>query len=124
MSFLDRSALLGKRERRYREVELPSGGKVRLQSLTELERSEYNSELLDKKGEVDRKKLTFGTALLLVRMLVDENGKRLFMDNEYEELSGIDSLDMEILGDEARKHVGFDYETRKELKKKSEAAGG
>jgi hypothetical protein len=58
--------------------------------------------------------------MLLVRMLVDEEGKRLFLDSEYEELSSIDSLDMEVLGDEARKHVGFDAETRRELKKKSE----
>jgi hypothetical protein len=120
MGLLDRSGLLSKKGRRYRDVELPSGGTARLQSLTELERSEYNSELLDKKGEVDRKKLTFGTAMLLVRMLVDEEGKRLFLDSEYEELSSIDSLDMEVLGDEARKHVGFDAETRRELKKKSE----
>jgi len=121
-SLLNRELLLGKTARRYVEAELPSGGKVKLQSLTELERSEYNAGLLDKKGELDKQKLTYGTAMLLVRMLVDDEGKRLFLDHEYEVLANIDSLDMEVLGDVARRHVGFDSEARKELRKKSEAA--
>jgi hypothetical protein len=119
---LNREGLLQKTNRRYIEVELPSGGKARLQSLTELERAEYNSSLLDKKGELDKAKLTYGTMMLLCRMLVDGDNKRIFLDHEHEILAGIDSLDMEVLGDEARKHIGFDSEYRKELRKKSEAA--
>lgn len=121
-SVLSREGLLQKTGRRYIEVELPSGGTARLQSLTELERSEYNASLLDKKGDIDKSKLTYGTMLLLCRMLVDSDNKRMFLDHEYEILSSIDSLDMEVLGDEARKHVGFDAEHRKELRKKYEAA--
>lgn len=121
-SVLSREGLLQKTKRRYVEVELPSGGTARLQSLSELERSEYNSSLLDKKGDIDKTKLTFGTMLLLCRMLVDSDDKRLFLDHEYELLASIDSLDMEVLGEEARKHVGFDLEYRKELRKKSEPA--
>lgn len=121
-SVLSREGLLQKTKRRYIDVELPSGGTARLQSLSELERSEYNSSLLDKKGEIDKTKLTFGTMLLLCRMLVDSDDKRLFLDHEYELLASIDSLDMEVLGEEARKHVGFDLEYRKELRKKSEPA--
>jgi hypothetical protein len=121
-SVLNREGLLQKTKRRYIEVELPSGGKARLQSLSELERAEYNSSLLDKKGDIDKSKLTFGTMLLLCRMLVDGEDKRLFLDHEYELLASIDSLDMEVLGEEARKHVGFDLEYRKELRKKSEQA--
>lgn len=119
---LSRDGLLQKTKRRYVEVQLPSGGVARLQSLTELERSEYNSSLLDKKGELDREKLTFGTMMLLCRMLVDQDNKRMFLDHEHEILASIDSLDMEVLGDEARKHIGFDSDYRKELRKKSEPA--
>lgn len=122
MSVLGREALLAKKQRRYITVDLPSGGTAKLQSLTELERAEYNTSLLDKKGELDRDRLTFGTAMLLCRMLVDDDGKRLFLDSEYEELATIDSLDMEVLGDEARRHIGFDSEARKQLRKKSEIA--
>jgi len=60
--------------------------------------------------------------MLLCRMLVDEDNKRMFLDHEHEILASIDSLDMEILGDEARKHIGFDSEYRKDLRKKSETA--
>lgn len=119
---LSREGLLQKSKRRYLDVFLPSGGTARLQSLTELERSEYNSSLLDKRGELDREKLTYGTMMLLCRMLVDEDNKRMFLDHEHEILASIDSLDMEILGDEARKHIGFDSEYRKDLRKKSETA--
>ena len=119
---LSRDGLLQKTKRRYTEVNLPSGGVARLQSLTELERSEYNSSLLDKKGDLDREKLTYGTMMLLCRMLVDNDNKRMFLDHEHEILASIDSLDMEVLGDEARKHIGFDSEYRKELRKKSEPA--
>lgn len=119
---LSRDGLLQKTKRRYVDVQLPSGGVARLQSLTELERSEYNSSLLDKKGELDREKLTFGTMMLLCRMLVDQDNKRMFLDHEHEILASIDSLDMEVLGDEARKHIGFDSDYRKELRKKSEPA--
>lgn len=118
---LSREGLLQKTKRRYTEVNLPSGGVARLQSLTELERSEYNSSLLDKKGDLDREKLTYGTMMLLCRMLVDNDNKRMFLDHEHEILASIDSLDMEVLGDEARKHIGFDSEYRKDLRKKSEA---
>lgn len=119
---LSRDGLLQKTKRRYVDVQLPSGGVARLQSLTELERSEYNSSLLDKKGELDREKLTFGTMMLLCRMLVDQDNKRMFLDHEHEILASIDSLDMEVLGDEARRHIGFDSDYRKELRKKSEPA--
>lgn len=119
---LSRDGLLQKSKRRYVDVLLPSGGTARLQSLTELERSEYNSSLLDKRGELDREKLTYGTMMLLCRMLVDQDNKRMFLDHEHEILAAIDSLDMEVLGDEARKHIGFDSEYRKDLRKKSETA--
>lgn len=119
---LNREALLQKTRRRYIDVDLPSGGCARLQSLSELERAEYNASLLDKKGEIDRNKLTYGTMMLLCKMLVDGDGKRLFLDHEYETLASIDSLDMEVLGEEGRKHIGFDVEYRKELRKKSEPA--
>lgn len=119
---LSREGLLQKTKRRYVEVQLPSGGTARLQSLNELERAEYNSSLLDKKGELDRDKLTYGTMMLLCRMLVDQDNKRMFHDHEHETLALIDSLDMEVLGDEARRHIGFDSEYRRDLRKKSEPA--
>jgi hypothetical protein len=118
---ISRDQLLAKRARRYREVTLSSGDVARLQSLTELERSEYNMSLLDKKGDVNKKALTKATRMLLVKMLVDADGNRMFFDHEDDLLADIDSLDMEILGDAAREHIGF---TRKEesLEKKSDSA--
>jgi len=119
---LSRDSFLQKTKRRYIDVELPSGGTARLQSLTELERSEYNSGLLDKKGEIDKEKLTLGTVMLVCKMLVDSENNRMFHDHEHELLATIDSLDMEVLGDEARGHIGFDLESRRNLRKKSDTA--
>jgi hypothetical protein len=113
MSFLTREKLLLSTQRRYTEVDLPDG-KVRLQSLTDLERGEYNSEMLHDDGSVDKEAVKSGTAKLLVRMMVDEEGVLLFHKEEWPVIANMDSLVTEKLGDAAREHVGFnrDYEKK------------
>lgn len=118
MSILSREGILAKRERRYRDIVLPSGGQVRIQSLTELERSEYNMMLLDKKGNLDRKMLNKANRLLVVKTLVDENNSRIFMDHEEELLADMDSMDMEAIADASREHIGFGKEEVEDSEKK------
>ena len=105
--YLTKALLFEKTVRRIKEVTLPSGEVARLQSLTELERAEHNAGLLKEDGSVDRAKLKNATSQLLVRMLVDENGEQMLHEHEVDTLLGIDSLVMEILGDAAREHIGW-----------------
>lgn len=104
--YLDRSALLGRTARRYKDVPLSDGGIVRLQSLTDLERMEWNQELFDTDGKPIVERWKYQTAKLLVRVIVDGEGKRVFADHEWESILDMDSLDTDVLGDEARKHIG------------------
>lgn len=104
--FLDKASLLACTQRRYKIVDLPDGKQARIQSLTDLERMEWNQELFDSDGKPVVDKWKYQTAKLLVRVLVDENGHRLFADHEWELLVDLDSLYTDVMGDEARKHIG------------------
>jgi len=112
MSILSREQFAEFGKRRYVEVELPQG-KVRLQSLTEMERGDFNAEMLDDEGKVDKESTKAGTAKLLVRMIVDEQGILVFHANEWPVIAAWDSLITEQLGDAARKHIGFDRDNEK-----------
>ena len=105
--YLTREALFQKTERRYRDVDLPNGEKARLQSLNELERAEHNSELLKDDGSVDKEKLKLATCRLLRMMLVDADGNEILHDSDIEVLLQIDSAVMEVIGDAAREHIGW-----------------
>jgi hypothetical protein len=116
---LTREQLLEKSKRRFLDVTLSDGSVAKLQSITEIERAEYNSEMLTADGSVDKEQFKYGTAKLLARMLVDESGKRMFHDSEWELIAELDSLFTEEIGDAARKHIGFDRADSK----KSQATG-
>ena len=83
--------------RRYVDAPLPDGRKVRLQSLTELERQQA-----DLGGPPEQL-----TARYIVRCLVDHQGRRMFADEQLAEVLAMDAeltiqLDQAIL-----KHVGM-----------------
>ena len=119
MTTLTREALLGKSARRYMEVPLPSGGAVRIQSLNERERADYELSLFDKKNsytaESSRRKL-------LVRCIVDESGNRMFADNEHDLLGDIDGADAGAIYDACQKHCGYQTGEVDKLAKKSDEA--
>ena len=71
------------------------------------------AEMLDDEGKVDKESTKAGTAKLLVRMIVDEQGVALFHANEWPVIAAWDSLITEQLGDAARKHIGFDRDNEK-----------
>lgn len=83
--------------RRYREVRLPDGHSLRLQSLTELERQQA-----DIGGPPEQL-----TARYIAKCLVDGEGRRLYADGQIEEVLQLDAqltiqLDQAILS-----HVGM-----------------
>lgn len=69
--------------RRYAEHEIEGLGLVRVQSLTERERSEFE-RLADTKPEEAR-------AFLITRALVDEEGRRLLSDTDVANVLEMDS---------------------------------
>ena len=71
VDILDREAVLAKRRRSYKILELPSSGTARLQSLTEKERSDYEMAALDKQGRPTKTGLADARRLLIAMMWVD-----------------------------------------------------
>ena len=56
--YLGREGITGRNARRYRDVELPGGGKVRIRSLSELEKSDYETSFYTRKGVMNVARLS------------------------------------------------------------------
>lgn len=123
--YLGRDAFLAKAKaaRRYMDCRLPSGGVVRLQSLSEFERSNYERGLLNKKGDgANPNALLASKRAMVVLCMVDEEGNRVLSDNDINALASMDSADIDHICTTARKHCGFDDADFEALVGNSEAA--
>lgn len=120
---INREQLLSKPVRRYTEVEI-YGEKYRLQSLTELERSDYEIAALDKNGKVQVQNLRKTRQMLIAKCLVDDEGKRLFDDKEMHYIGALDGGICGLLYKEAMRHCGYDKDDVEAIEKNSEEATG
>lgn len=104
-----RSDFLGSTcERRYREVTLPiSGKRVRIQSLSELERARYEAALIDGNGRRIAARVRDQRARLICLCLVDERGDRLLHDTDVDAVLARDSHDDGYLYDQIFDLVGL-----------------
>lgn len=118
---INREQLLSKAQRRFTTVEI-FGESYRLQSLTEVERSEYEVAALDKDGKVQIKNLKKTRQLLIAKCLIDDDGKRLFGDHETHFIGALDGAICGALYREAMKHCGYDSDDIGAMEKNSEVA--
>lgn len=117
-----RTTFLRKTPRRYRYVSLPELElSVRIQSLTEKEKSEFEAWVLDKKGGLVRERLLSGRRRLIVLCLVDEEGNRLLADDDTATLAELDGAPLSRLFDECRLHVGLERDDLENLIKNSDS---
>jgi len=121
VAVLTRDQLLGQCERRYRDVELPGGGSVRIRSLSEKEKSAYETELMTGKGTFRRSRLDDAKRRLMVLCLVDEDGQPLLQRGDTAALENLDGAVTSHIYDEIREHCGFDAEDIEEAVKNSNA---
>ena len=83
-------ATLGKlTQRATKDIEI-GGYSVRLQKPTPLEYSHYQTSLVDKDGKSDISRFASAILSLVARMWIDNDGNRIFSDNETAELGKID----------------------------------
>lgn len=115
----NKAEILALTKRRFTEVD-----GVRLQSLSELELSSLESRWAQKFREGNGVLHPAMRAELLVATIVDEDGKRVFADNEVSQLSELDGGVAKKLYMKAREHCGMDEdEDSEKLEKKSEETG-
>lgn len=88
---LTREELLGRRKRRYDIVDLPGGGQVRIQSLTEGERTRHELKTSDSKGRWSKTHAVDARCHMIAISVVDEAGELLF--DEQTDLDAIREMD-------------------------------
>lgn len=110
-----REAILAANKRRYREIEVPIVGAVRIQSLTERERNVCESWFFDKQGRRDADRSIESKARWIVECVVDEHGARMFTEADIPTLLALDAAATNHIFDEILQHVGYSETDRKAL---------
>jgi hypothetical protein len=109
MKIASRAALLQLCERRFAEVELPDVNvTVRIQSLSEKEKSDYETVLISKNGRgILKDRLADATRRLIALCVVDETDKRVFSDGDLGVISEMDAFVASRIYDACQEHCGF-----------------
>jgi len=109
MTIASREALLKLCERRYSTVEIPEREiSIRIQSLSEAEKSQYETCLIAKNGRgIMRERLQDATRRLIALCVVDEDGKRIFSDSDLSAIANLDSYISSRIYDACQEHCGF-----------------
>ena len=122
MTIASREALLKLCERRYSTVEIPERDiSIRIQSLSEAEKSQYETCLIAKNGRgIMRERLQDATRRLIALCVVDEEGKRIFSDSDLSAIANLDSYISSRIYDACQEHCGFNKGDIDETVKNSE----
>ncbi len=118
-----RNELLGLTKRRFKTIDIPELDLTfRIQSLTEREKSEYETALLTKTGRgVSRERLTDAARRLMVLCLVDDDNNRLLESGDVSALSQLDAIVAAKIYNECQTHCGFGEEDIEQIVKNSES---
>jgi hypothetical protein len=120
---LSRDAILGKTKLKTERVDVPEwGGAVLVRELTGAERDAFEASILDDQGNADRERMVNSRARLAVRSIVDENGERLFSDDDAEALGVTSGRALDRVFSVASRLSGITPDDLEELTKNS--AGG
>lgn len=117
---INRDGILQPLKRRFKEVDVPDWGRFRIRSLTELERSTYESTARDKHGNVDNSKLINLKCRLIVLCVVDAEGNQILTNKDIDVLRNQDSRVTNALVDAIQEHCGISKADMEELEKNCE----
>ena len=106
--FITREQLLAKAKRRYQEFEVPDFGKVRIRSLTERERSNFEADIQGSKGEYRRSKMIQARRRLIALTVVDGEGNLLLNQaNDVKALEEQDGSVTDAIFEQSMVHCGI-----------------
>jgi len=104
---LSRDEILRSATRRYATVKnVPGWGDVRIQSLTETERWNLIASQADANGKVDRSAVATRMPRLLVMVVVDDEGNRVFQDDDWKQLEFVEPSILRAVFEIASVHAG------------------
>jgi hypothetical protein len=124
--FLTREAFLAPQKRRIRESEISGFGKIRIRSLTEAERANWEAPNLTKKGEINLSNVKDARLRAIVAALVDGDGNQMLSNADIGSLRGLDSGTVSEMYKDIAEHCGLDKDGVASAEKNSgpTAAGG
>lgn len=106
--FLGRDELLAYSNRRFKEVPLSDGRKVRIRSITEAEWADIDIKTIDaKKGGLSLAGLRQSDTRLVIACVCDGDGNPLFRESDSESLSKLDAAVFVPLVREIKEHCGL-----------------
>lgn len=121
--FLTRDQILNADDLKYEEIDCPEwGGLVRIKVMTGIERDDFEQSVFDMKSKDTKVNLKNFRAKLLVKTIVDENGKRVFQESDIESLSGKSSKVLDRIFNKAQEVNGIGQKEREEFVGNSEAS--
>lgn len=115
--YATREALLGPLKRRFADVDIAGWGKVRLRSLSELERSRIEASMLDKKGQLSSTKIVDIKCRWIVAAVVDGDGNPILTNSDIPQLQQQDSSLTDSLMEAIKGHCGISDRDLEELEK-------
>lgn len=120
--FITREQMLAKAKRRYMEIEIPNFGKVRIRSLTERERSNFEADIQGNKGEYKRAKIVQARRRLIALTVVDDSGNLLLnQPDDVKTLEEQDGAITDAIFAQAMIHCGLGENDIEVLVKNSES---
>lgn len=122
MALLNAAQIEAVDDRKHEDVHVPEwDGDVRVIGLTGTDRDAYEASFVDAKGKPAAQRLRNIRAKLLVKCLVDEDGKRLFTDDKAQVLGAKNGAVVDRLFDVARRLSGIGQGSVEEGKADSES---
>lgn len=116
MSLVTSESFLKPAKRRYSVVVIPDFGDVRIQSITERERADWERSLYDDKGRYDIKKIAEAKCRLIALCVVDENGHRILSEAEAKRLPDtMDAATADAIFEACKSHVNLEGVETKNL---------
>ena len=125
MAALTRDAILQADDLPCKPVPVPEwGGEVWVRGMTAQEKDEYESSILELKGTGTKTKISANLinarAKLVVKCALDEQGERLFKDEDAEALGKKSGKAVSLVSEEIQKLSGMGRDKEAELGKDSE----
>lgn len=122
--FADREAFFAATKRRFREIDVPVVGRVKIRSLKEIDRQQLDRDVLKKDGSLREDRYAEARLRLIVASVVDADGNLVFTDEDLPKLRELDYAVTRAIEKACLEHQGADADEIKELAKNSEAING
>ncbi len=125
-----KSDLLKRNKRRFKLIDLPGGGQARIRSLSSGEMRDFRRSMLNPQGKLIKSRSDNMHELLIAQCLVDDEGNRLFTDEDAmsSSFAEIDGSLVSVLSSECRSWTGFgtdpDWSAIEDAAKNSEPTSG